>query len=241
MLCLPGAPARSRTSRVLRSTGRPSHPVLRRASGAHGQWAQDLTTRLDGVRCRLGARGIQAAPAHHGDHQDPSVSRTGSRTPLEPAHRAVADAARPVRMWHVSRLAGASVVHGTRTSPLSRPTRNPRERRLALLPLPSVGCFANAALGRQGYATYVGDLTGSGRPHGAARRVPSTVGARAAPTCAQLSSSTDFAGGAMAYLRVSQWLVAERGDSASLQCGEGWCAAAEDVRGGIRRRLRCAA
>ncbi len=71
----------------------------------------------------------------------------------------------------------------------------------------------------EGYATYVeGRLTGSGRPHGAARAAYLRQWALEGklPTYAQLSSGGDFAAGAMAYLVGSaylEWLVAQRGDS----------------------------
>lgn len=109
----------------------------------------------------------------------------------------------------------------THIAHLVRPSRN-RGRRLLwrLLPL-RVGPIALAAprWATEGYATYVeGRLTGSGRPHGAARAAYLRQWALEGrlPTYAQLSSSSDFAGGAMAYLAGSaflEWLVAERGDS----------------------------
>ena len=104
---------------------------------------------------------------------------------------------------------------------LERPTRNPSERRFwRLLPL-ALGAdpAAHAALGRRGYATYVeGRLTGSGRPHGAARAAYLRQWALEGklPTYAEFSSGGDFAAGAMAYLVGSaylEWLVAQRGDS----------------------------
>jgi hypothetical protein len=104
---------------------------------------------------------------------------------------------------------------------LTRPTRNPSERRFwRLLPL-RIGPLARRAprWATEGYATFVeGRLTGSGRPHGAARAAYLRQWALEGklPTYAQLSSGGDFAGGAMAYLAGSaflEWLVAERGDS----------------------------
>lgn len=104
---------------------------------------------------------------------------------------------------------------------LSRPTRNPRERRFwRFLPL-RVGPIAlrTPRWAVEGYATYVeGRLTGSGRPHGAARASYLREWALEGklPTYEQLSSASDFAGGAMAYLVGSaflEWLVGQRGDS----------------------------
>jgi hypothetical protein len=104
---------------------------------------------------------------------------------------------------------------------LSRPSRNPRDRRFwRLLPL-RVGPLAlrTPRWAVEGYATYVeGRLTGSGRPHSAARAAYLRQWALEGklPTYEQLSSAGDFAGGAMAYLAGSaflEWLVAQRGDS----------------------------
>jgi hypothetical protein len=104
---------------------------------------------------------------------------------------------------------------------LTRPTRNPRERRFwRMLPL-RLGPVAirTPRWAVEGYATYVeGRLTGSGRPHGAARAAYLRQWALEGkmPTYEQLSSGGDFAGGAMAYLAGSaflEWLVAQRGDS----------------------------
>jgi hypothetical protein len=104
---------------------------------------------------------------------------------------------------------------------LSRPSRNPRERRFwRFLPL-GIGPIASRTprWAVEGYATYVeGRLTGSGRPHGAARAAYLRQWALEGklPTYGQLSSGGDFAGGAMAYLAGSaflEWLVAQRGDS----------------------------
>jgi hypothetical protein len=104
---------------------------------------------------------------------------------------------------------------------LARPTRNPRERRFwQMLPL-RLGPVAlrTPRWAVEGYATYVeGRLTGSGRPHGAARASYLRQWALEGklPTYAELSSGGDFAASAMAYLVGSaylEWLVAQRGDS----------------------------
>src|SRR4030095_3205140 len=101
------------------------------------------------------------------------------------------------------------------------PTRNPRERRFRrLLPL-RIGPLASRTprWAVEGYATFVeGRLTGSGRPHGAARAAYLRQWALEGrlPTYAQLSSGRDYMGGAMASLAGSaflEWLVAQRGDS----------------------------
>jgi hypothetical protein len=104
---------------------------------------------------------------------------------------------------------------------LVRPTRNPSERRLwKVLPV-RLGPISRRAprWAVEGYATYVeGRLTGSGRPHGAARAAYLRQWALEGrlPTYGQLSSGGDFAAGAMAYLAGSaylEWLVDQRGDS----------------------------
>ena len=104
---------------------------------------------------------------------------------------------------------------------LTRPTRNPGERRLwRFIPF-RIGPLARRAprWAVEGYATLVeGRLTGSGRPHGAARAAYLRQWAIEGklPTYAQLSSGGDFAAGAMAYLAGSaflEWLVEQRGDS----------------------------
>src|SRR5687767_1378183 len=104
---------------------------------------------------------------------------------------------------------------------LTRPTRNPAERRLwRFIPF-RVGPVARRAprWAIEGYATFVeGRLTGSGRPHGAARAAYLRQWALEGrlPTYEQLSYGGDFAAGAMAYLAGSaffEWLVEQRGDS----------------------------
>ncbi|HEU4564031.1 MAG TPA: hypothetical protein VFS05_05270 [Gemmatimonadaceae bacterium] len=104
---------------------------------------------------------------------------------------------------------------------LTRPSRNPRWRRLWSLAPARVSPVA-ARSPRwliEGYATYVeGRLTGSGRPHGVVR--PAVLRQWALegklPTYGQLSSTQGYQGGSMAYLVGSaylEWLVARSGDS----------------------------
>jgi len=104
---------------------------------------------------------------------------------------------------------------------LVRPTRNPRERRFwQILPI-RLGPISRRTprWAVEGYATYVeGRLTGSGRPHSAARAAYLRQWALEGrlPTYAQLSGNLEFAGGAMAYLAGSaflEWLVTQRGES----------------------------
>jgi hypothetical protein len=103
---------------------------------------------------------------------------------------------------------------------LTRPTRNPWQRfRWGLFPL-TRGPLGRSAPRwvREGYATYVeGRLTGSGRPHGVYRAAVLRQWALEGklPTYAQMSASSAFQGGAMAYLMGSaylEWLVERRGE-----------------------------
>jgi len=103
---------------------------------------------------------------------------------------------------------------------LTRPARDPWSRfRWGLLPL-STGPLVRTAPRwvREGYATYVeGRLTGSGRPHGVYRAAVLRQWALEGklPTYAQMSASSAFQGGAMAYLMGSaylEWLVERRGE-----------------------------
>jgi hypothetical protein len=103
---------------------------------------------------------------------------------------------------------------------LTRPTRDPWRRfRWGLFPL-SRGPLGRSTPRwvREGYATYVeGRLTGSGRPHGVYRAATLRQWALEGklPTYAEMSASSAFQGGAMAYLMGSaylEWLVERRGE-----------------------------
>jgi hypothetical protein len=190
------------------------------------EWAQDLTTRLDGVHDAVSAFvGYKPRQRITVIIEDPVSQSNGfANAPLEhplivlwPTPPDPSGMLGTYRDWPelLSVHEYAHIAH------LSRPTRNPRERRLwRLLPL-RVGPVATRTprWAVEGYATYVeGRLTGSGRPHGAARAAYLRQWALEGklPTYTQLSSAGDFAGGAMAYLAGSaflEWLVAERGDS----------------------------
>ena len=190
------------------------------------EWAEDLTTRLDGVHDAVSALvGYKPRQRITVIVEDPVSQSNGfANSPLEhplivlwPTPPDPSGMLGMYRDWP-ELLAVHEYAH---IAHLSRPTRNPRERRFwRLLPL-RVGPVATRSprWAVEGYATYVeGRLTGSGRPHGAARAAYLRQWALEGrlPTYAQLSSSGDFAGGAMAYLAGSaflEWLVAERGDS----------------------------
>lgn len=103
---------------------------------------------------------------------------------------------------------------------LTRPTRDPWRRfRWGLFPL-SRGPLGRSTPRwvREGYATYVeGRLTGSGRPHGVYRAAVLRQWALEGklPGYAEMSASSAFQGGAMAYLMGSaylEWLVERRGE-----------------------------
>ncbi len=190
------------------------------------EWVHDLTTRLDAVHDAVSAL-VGYAPRRRITVivEDPVSQSNGfANAPLDdplivlwPTPPDPAGMLGTYRDWPelLSVHEYAHIAH------LTRPTRNPRERRFRrLLPL-RAGPLASRTprWAVEGYATYVeGRLTGSGRPHGAARAAYLRQWALEGklPTYAQLSSGGDFAGGAMAYLAGSaflEWLVAERGDS----------------------------
>ncbi len=108
---------------------------------------------------------------------------------------------------------------------LTRPSRNPQQRLLTRLAPLGIGPLTRKSPRWviEGYATYIeGRLTGSGRPHGVWR--PAVLREWALegrlPTYAQLSSWSEYQGGAFAYLGGSaflEWLAARRGDSTVTQ------------------------
>ena len=190
------------------------------------EWVQDLTTRLDAVHDAVSAF-VGYAPNRRITVivEDPVSQSNGfANAPLDdpvivlwPTPPDPAGMLGTYRDWP-ELLAVHEYAH---IAHLARPTRNPRERRLwRFLPL-RVGPVASRTprWAVEGYATYVeGRLTGSGRPHGAARAAYLRQWALEGklPTYAQLSSGSDFAAGSMAYLAGSaflEWLVAQRGDS----------------------------
>ena len=108
---------------------------------------------------------------------------------------------------------------------LTRPSRNPQQRLLTRLAPLGIGPLTRKSPRWviEGYATYIeGRLTGSGRPHGVWR--PAVLREWALegrlPTYAQLSSWSEYQGGAFAYLGGSaflEWLAERRGDSTVTQ------------------------
>jgi len=190
------------------------------------EWTMDLVSRIDAVHDAVSAL-VGYAPARRVTLivEDPLNQPNGfANAPLEtplivlwPTPPDPSGMLGTYRDWP-ELLAVHEYAH---IAHLVRPTRNPRERWFwRLLPV-RLGPIALRAprWAVEGYATYVeGRLTGSGRPHGAARaaylRQRALEGTL--PTYAQLSSGSDFAGSAMAYLAGSaflEWLVEQRGDS----------------------------
>jgi hypothetical protein len=190
------------------------------------EWTLDLTTRIDAVHDAVSAL-VGYAPRRRITVivEDPTNQSNGFANPplADPLILFWPTPPDPAGMLGMYRdwpelLAVHEYAH---IAHLTRPTRNPRERRLwRFLPL-RVGPIAIRAprWAVEGYATLVeGRLTGSGRPHGAARAAYLRQWALDGklPTYDQLSSGGDFAAGAMAYLAGSaflEWLVAQRGDS----------------------------
>ena len=190
------------------------------------EWTRDLVTRLDAVHDAVSAFVGYAPKARITVIvEDPANQSNGFAnpplaTPLIVFWPTPPDPSGMLGMYRdwPELLAVHEYAH---IAHLTRPTRNRSERRFwRFLPL-TIGPVATRAprWAVEGYATFVeGRLTGSGRPHGAARASYLRQWALEGrlPTYAQLSSGGDFMGGAMAYLAGSaflEWLVAQRGDS----------------------------
>ncbi|MEP6689693.1 MAG: hypothetical protein ABJD07_00985 [Gemmatimonadaceae bacterium] len=190
------------------------------------EWTEALAQRLDAEREAVSSL-VGSAPAKRVTVlvEDPFSASNGFAIPLLddplvflfPTPPEPSDAIGASRSWPevLSVHEYAHIAH------LTRPSRDPRERRWwRLLPASLSPIAARSPRWViEGYATYVeGKLTGSGRPHGVWR---SAVLRRWAlegqmPRYAQLDGSGEYFGGAMAYLAGSaflEWLVARGGDS----------------------------
>jgi hypothetical protein len=190
------------------------------------EWVGDLTTRLDAVHDAVSAL-VGYAPRSRITVivEDPFNDSNGfANSPLgDPLIVFWPTPPDPSGMLGMYRdwselLAVHEYAH---VAHLSRPTRSARERwfwRFIPLRLGPVA-LRTPRWAVEGYATYVeGRLTGSGRPHGAARAAYLREWALEGklPTYEQLSLAGEFSAGAMAYLAGSaflEWLVAQRGDS----------------------------
>ena len=190
------------------------------------EWALDLVSRLDAVHDAVSAF-VGYAPGHRITVlvEDPANQSNGFALPplddplivLWPTPPDPSGMLGHYRDWP-ELLAVHEYAH---IAHLTRPTRNPGERRLwRLLPF-RIGPVARRAprWAIEGFATFVeGRLTGSGRPHGAARAAYLRQWALEGklPSYYELSSGGEFAAGAMAYLAGSaffEWLAEQRGDS----------------------------
>jgi Tol biopolymer transport system component len=190
------------------------------------EWVRDLTTRLDAVHDAVSALvGFVPRARITVIVEDPLNDSNGfANTPLgDPLIVLWPTPPDPSGMLGVYRdwselLAVHEYAH---VAHLSRPSRRPRERwfwRIIPIRLGPVA-LRTPRWAVEGYATYVeGRLTGSGRPHSAARAAYLREWALEGklPTYDQLSLGGGFAAGSMAYLAGSaflEWLVVERGDS----------------------------
>jgi hypothetical protein len=190
------------------------------------EWTLDLVSRLDGVHDEVSAF-VGFGPRRRVTVlvEDPANQSNGFAIPplddplivLWPTPPDPSGMLGQVRDWP-ELLAVHEYAH---IAHLARPARNPRERLLwRVLPF-RIGPVARRAprWAIEGYATFVeGRLTGSGRPHGAARAAYLRQWALEGklPTYGQLSSGGDFAAGSMAYLAGSaffEWLGGQHGDS----------------------------
>src|SRR5687768_10429783 len=190
------------------------------------EWTLDLASRIDGVRDAVSAF-VGYAPRHRVTIivEDPLNQSNGfANVPLDrpfivlwPTPPDPSGMFGSYRGWS-ELLAVHEFAH---VAHLVRPTRNPGEQRFwQWMPI-RLGPITRRAprWAVEGYATYVeGRLTGLGRPHGASRAAYLRQWALEGrlPTYSRLSSSNEFAGGAMAYLVGSaffEWLAEQRGES----------------------------
>ncbi|MDF2772187.1 MAG: hypothetical protein K0S86_1681 [Geminicoccaceae bacterium] len=190
------------------------------------EWTLNLASRIDAVRDAVSAF-VGYAPPHRVTIlvEDPLNQSNGfANVPLDrpfivlwPTPPDPSGMLGSYRDWS-ELLAVHEFAH---VAHLVRPTRNPGEQRFwQWMPI-RLGPITRRAprWAVEGYATYVeGRLTGLGRPHGASRAAYLRQWALEGrlPTYSQLSSSNEFAGGAMAYLAGSaffEWLAEQRGES----------------------------
>ncbi len=189
-------------------------------------WAQQLASRIEGVRTVVAAR-VGYTPPRIIDVlvEDPLNQPNGSAWPslTYPAMRFWATPPSPTSMIGNSRGWGdiLAVHEYAHLAHLMRPSRKPFAFPLALLSVVPLGPITGSpAWVSEGYATLIeGEVTGSGRPNGTMR--PAIIRTLALegylPTYPGLNATNRFNGGAMRYLIGSaylEWLQSMRGDSA---------------------------
>jgi Tol biopolymer transport system component len=189
-------------------------------------WAHAAASRLEAVRERVSAR-VGYAPARRVTVivDDPANHSNGSAWPglAYPAMHLWPTPPDPRSLiGHTRGFSELLLVHEyTHLAHMTRPSRNPVQRtlwNLSPVPLGPIGRGTPEWV-EEGYATYLeGQLTGSGRPHGALRPAMLRQWALEGklPAYGSLDATSGFFAGSQRYLSGSaflEWLVAQRGDS----------------------------
>jgi hypothetical protein len=203
------------------------HFVIHYPSNASA-WTLDMATRIESVHEAVSLM-VGSAPSEKVTVivQDPNNRSNGFAIPLlgEPV----------IYFWPTPPDPGSGIANNrgwgellavheyAHIAHLTRPTRNPKWRRISRFLPARLGPIAleSPRWVIEGYATYIeGRLTGMGRPHGAWRAAVLRQWALEGklPTYAQLDRSSTFYGGSMAYLVGSaylEWLVERKGEGDS--------------------------
>ena len=188
-------------------------------------WTRDVVSRLEGIRSVVAAT-VGSAPRRRVTVvvDNPAGEANGSafsflRTPYILLYPTPPEARST--LGHTRSFVEQLLVHEfVHIAHLTRPSRSPFRRLMSFIDPRGVGPLTGSPRWvKEGYATYVeGALTGSGRPHGAARAAVLRQWAIEGrlPSYAQLSAETGpYQAGGMAYLAGSaflEWLAERRGD-----------------------------